>query len=125
MKKRGNLDSNNLSEGFVSYILSFTSPPDTCRSALVSSLFRSAADSDLVWEKFLPSDYEEIISRSVFPVVFSSKKELYFRLCNNPILVDDGNKVKFIHSFVSLIPHFMFGLSKEGLTGFQSQRVVP
>ncbi|KAF8388381.1 hypothetical protein HHK36_027047 [Tetracentron sinense] len=46
-----------------------------------------------MWERFLPSDYREIISRSVSPspVVFSSQKDLYFRLCSHPILLDEGN----------------------------------
>ncbi|KAF8388383.1 hypothetical protein HHK36_027049 [Tetracentron sinense] len=82
-----------LPEGCISHILSFTSPADACRLSLISSTFQSAAESDAVWERFLPSDYQEIISRSVSPptAVFSSKKDLYFRLCSHPILLDDGN----------------------------------
>ncbi|MCL7047655.1 hypothetical protein MKW94_019946 [Papaver nudicaule] len=85
----------NLLEGCVSAILSLTSPRDACRSCLVSSLFKSAAESDGVWEKFLPSGYREIISRSSsysginFP---SSKKQLYFRLVNDPLLIDGDHK---------------------------------
>ncbi|KAF8388370.1 hypothetical protein HHK36_027036 [Tetracentron sinense] len=81
-------------EGCKSKILSFTSPRDVCRSSLVSSNFRSAGESDIIWEKFLPSDYQDIISSSVSPspVVFCSKKDLYFRLCDSPILIDGGNK---------------------------------
>ncbi|XP_019054123.1 PREDICTED: putative F-box protein PP2-B12 [Nelumbo nucifera] len=74
----------------ISKIISFTSPLEACRSSAVSLIFRSAADSDSVWEKFLPSDYKNILSRSVSSVDFSSKKELYFRLCDDPILIDDG-----------------------------------
>ncbi|KAA8536793.1 hypothetical protein F0562_029271 [Nyssa sinensis] len=80
-----------LPEGCVSTILSLTSPPEACRSSLVSSIFRSAADSDVVWERFLPSDYRDIVSRSVTPLKFSSKQELFLSLCN-PILIDAGNK---------------------------------
>ncbi|KAF8394143.1 hypothetical protein HHK36_020349 [Tetracentron sinense] len=91
MEKGSTMD---LPEGCISNILSLTSPADACRSSLVSSIFRCASESDIVWEKFLPSDYKDIISRSFSPspVVFSSKKELYSRLCNNPILIDEGNK---------------------------------
>ncbi|KDP38872.1 hypothetical protein JCGZ_05029 [Jatropha curcas] len=80
-----------LPEGCVSKILSFTSPLDVCRSSLVSSDFRSAMDSDAVWERFLPVDYHDILSRLVTPLKFSSKKELYLRLCE-PVLIDAGRK---------------------------------
>ncbi|KAK6917108.1 Phloem protein 2-like [Dillenia turbinata] len=81
-------------EGCISTILSLTSPEDAIRLSLVASNFRSAADSDAVWEKFLPSDYEDLISRAVdFSsswLNFESKKDLYFRLCDSPLLIDDG-----------------------------------
>ncbi|XP_061994715.1 putative F-box protein PP2-B12 [Rosa rugosa] len=80
-----------LPEECIAHVLSLTSPKDACRSALVSSAFGSAAQSQVVWERFLPSDHRDIISRSVSPVTFSSNKELYFRLCDSPIFLDDGN----------------------------------
>ncbi|KAI7983008.1 F-box protein PP2-B15 [Camellia lanceoleosa] len=76
----------------VSTILSNTSPLDACSSLSVSSSFRSAANSDIVWERLLPFDYEDIVSRSVTPLKFSSKKEIFVCLCD-PILTDGGNKV--------------------------------
>ncbi|KAF8369754.1 hypothetical protein HHK36_032224 [Tetracentron sinense] len=81
-----------LPEECISNIISSTliSPGDACRSSLVSSIFKSVADSDLVWEKFLPSDLKEIISKSVSPVVSSSNKDLFLCLCNHPILIDEG-----------------------------------
>ncbi|XP_022746606.1 F-box protein PP2-B15-like [Durio zibethinus] len=83
------LDLNKLPVGCVSVILSLTSPPDACKSSLVSTTFQSAAESDLVWERFLPSDYREIVSKASNTFKFSSKKELYLLLCN-PVLVADG-----------------------------------
>ncbi|KAL4561135.1 hypothetical protein LXL04_033297 [Taraxacum kok-saghyz] len=80
-----------ISEGRVSHILSHTSPRDAGTASSISRGFKFFANSDAVWEQFLPADYQEIISRSVSPVVYSSKKELYFRLCDSPILIDDGN----------------------------------
>jgi hypothetical protein len=75
------------------HIMSLTSSPqDVCRVALVSSPVRSMADSDAVWEKLLPSNYEEILSRLVSPLLYSSKKELFSRLCK-PQLIDGGRKV--------------------------------
>ncbi|KAJ1417154.1 Phloem protein 2-like [Sesbania bispinosa] len=51
------------------------------------------ADSDPVWEKFLPFNYQGIVSKLVTPSSFpsSSKKELFVRLCK-PQLIDDGDK---------------------------------
>ncbi|KAK6917114.1 Phloem protein 2-like [Dillenia turbinata] len=78
----------------ISSILSLTSPEDAIRLSLVASNFRSAADSDAVWETFLPSDYKDIISRafdfSSSSLIFESKKDLYLRLCDSPLLIDDG-----------------------------------
>ncbi|XP_047946441.1 F-box protein PP2-B11-like [Salvia hispanica] len=74
----------------LSEILQRTSPADAMRFATISKASKSAADSDAVWDKFLPEDWPEIISRSVFPVVYSNNKELYFILCNSPILLDAG-----------------------------------
>ncbi|KAK9160561.1 hypothetical protein Syun_006902 [Stephania yunnanensis] len=91
-----------LPEGCVANIIALTSPLDACRSSAVSSVFKSAAESDIVWERFLPSDYEDIISRSSSASrssssghhlnMLSSKKELYFYLCEHPILIDGGTK---------------------------------
>ncbi|XP_059628699.1 putative F-box protein PP2-B12 [Cornus florida] len=87
-------DINALPENCIANLLSLTSPPETGRLSLVASTFRSAAGSDSVWERFLPSDYQDIISRasdSSQPVL-ASKKELYLRLSDHPIVIDGGSK---------------------------------
>ncbi|WOK95394.1 F-box protein PP2-B12 [Canna indica] len=78
-----------LPEGCVAHAIAFTSPGDACRSSAVSTAFRSAAFSDTVWECFLPDDHRSLLSRAVYPVEFSSKRELFFLLCDS-ILIDDG-----------------------------------
>ncbi|KAK1388472.1 putative SKP1 interacting partner 3-related family protein [Heracleum sosnowskyi] len=78
-----------LPEDCVSNIISFTSPADACKS--VSSFFTLAAESDLVWEKFLPTDYLHIVQKSVIPLEFSSRKELFLRLSESTI-IDGGRK---------------------------------
>ncbi|KAK7376340.1 hypothetical protein VNO78_34806 [Psophocarpus tetragonolobus] len=85
------LDFNNLPEGCIANVLSFTSPKDVCRLSLVSSTFRSAADSDAVWDRFLPSDYDTLISQSS-SFSLPSKKHLYLFLTQKPLLLDDGKK---------------------------------
>ncbi|XP_042501121.1 F-box protein PP2-B10-like [Macadamia integrifolia] len=96
MEEGSTVDIYFLPEGCISNIISLTSPRDACRSSVISSFFRSAADSDSVWERFLPSDYQQILSSSsVSPSpmsVFSSKKELYLHLCHDPLLIDRGTK---------------------------------
>ncbi|XP_010489737.1 PREDICTED: F-box protein PP2-B15 [Camelina sativa] len=82
-----------LPEACVANILSFTTPADTFTSSAVSSVFQLAGDSDLVWEKFIPSDYSHVVSRSNdHHRKFSSKKELYRYLCES-ILIDNGRKM--------------------------------
>ena len=93
-----------LPEDCVSTILFFTSPTDTFRSSMVSSTFRSAAESDFVWERFLPADYKDLVSRLDSPLTYAAMKELFYCLCN-PILIDGGRKVglnfEMIHYFQS------------------------
>ncbi|KAF7131510.1 hypothetical protein RHSIM_Rhsim09G0130600 [Rhododendron simsii] len=68
--------------------------------AVVGSTFKSAAESDAVWERFLPSQYKDIITRAVdFPNLtrsssssFASKKQLYLWLSDHPLLIDQGTK---------------------------------
>ncbi|XVF38041.1 hypothetical protein REPUB_Repub20aG0063600 [Reevesia pubescens] len=77
----------------VSLIISLTSPEDACRSALVSLALRSIADSDVVWERFLPCDYKEIISGSSSSSSLLSlrKKDLFSHLSLHPILIENGS----------------------------------
>ncbi|KAF4347312.1 hypothetical protein G4B88_030250 [Cannabis sativa] len=79
---------DSLPEGCVCLILSLTTPRDATRSSAVSTCLNSAAQSDVVWEHFLPTDYTDIISRSTSPLIFSSKKDLYLRL-NSRICVQN------------------------------------
>jgi len=109
-----------LPEECISSVMSFTSPPDACRSSSVSTSFRSVAESDAVWGSFLPPQYQSIISRSAdsSSLAFSSKKELYLRLCDHPLLIDDGRKVciciyirRLQRFVVSLCPHLTVPLT--------------
>ncbi|XP_073269548.1 putative F-box protein PP2-B12 [Primulina huaijiensis] len=86
-----------LPEDCLANVLALTTPKDVCRFSAVASTFRSAADSDGVWERFLPSDYRDIISRSIdgpdsLLRQVQSKKDLYLRLSDHPIIIDSGLK---------------------------------
>lgn len=80
---------NQLPEDCISSILSLTSPKAIVNFSLVSSFLRSVAASDFVWQTFLPSDCNQIMDKSVIPLNYSSKKELFVRLCNS-LLFDGG-----------------------------------
>ncbi|KAL8088620.1 hypothetical protein AgCh_038408 [Apium graveolens] len=91
-----------LPEDCISNIISFTSPADACKA--VSSTFTLAAKSDLVWDKFLPSDYLDIVHRSVIPLDSSSRRKLFFRLSHSTI-IDGGTKhfiLLFMHRFLEV-----------------------
>ncbi|XP_060671803.1 F-box protein PP2-B10 isoform X2 [Ziziphus jujuba] len=84
--------------GCISHIISCTSPKDACRSSLVCSRFRSATDSDLVWRKFLPHDYHQILSNSALAsssMDSLSKKKLFLHLSDNPIIIDSDKNTSF------------------------------
>ncbi|AES61146.1 putative phloem protein [Medicago truncatula] len=83
-----------LPEGCIAKILSHTTPVDSCRLSLVSNSFCSAAESDIVWDRFLPSDLISIVSdsqsaSSLF-TTSPSKKSLYLTLSDHPILINNG-----------------------------------
>ncbi|KAJ6758697.1 hypothetical protein OIU74_025365 [Salix koriyanagi] len=85
-----------LPESCIANVLSFTCPRDACRLSMVCSLFKSAEESDVVWERFLPLDYQSIISKSdassMLLASASSKKHLYLMLCEKPLIIEGGKK---------------------------------
>ncbi|KAL2463295.1 putative F-box protein PP2-B8 [Forsythia ovata] len=54
----------------------------------ISSSSNTVNETD--WDRLLPSDYEDIIARSVTPVAYATKKDLYLSLCDSPMLLDEG-----------------------------------
>ena len=88
-----------LPEECVAYAISLTTPGDACHSSVVSPTFRAAADSDAVWARFLPLDHADVLARADEPVavagcVGASKKELFLRLCDSPVLLDGATMVR-------------------------------
>ncbi|KAL4297371.1 hypothetical protein GQ457_12G001820 [Hibiscus cannabinus] len=86
-------------EECLSLLVSFTSPADACRLAMVCPALRSAVDCDAAWEMFLPSNYKSIISESSSSSSSSllslGKKELYFHLSSHPIVIQNGTMLQF------------------------------
>lgn len=102
------IDLQNLPEGCIANVVSLTTPRDACRLSLVSRSFKSASESDAVWDRFIPPETHTILSlQSPSSSVSSSpsspsstsnsksksKKELYLTLCDNPILIEQGKMV--------------------------------
>ncbi|KAG8501754.1 hypothetical protein CXB51_004784 [Gossypium anomalum] len=75
----GTLDLSALPLDCITLIISFTSPRDACRLSLVSTALNSATESDAA---LIPSSLS-----------FSSKKQLYLSLCENPLLIEAGRKI--------------------------------
>ncbi|WCJ44661.1 F-box family protein [Euphorbia peplus] len=91
----GDRHIQDLPEDMILKIFSSTSPRDTCRCSTVSSKFSDLLQSDTIWSSFLPSDFPSVISQSSDASLlnrFSSKKQLYLSLCDNPLIVDHGRK---------------------------------
>ncbi|WJX19578.1 hypothetical protein P8452_09247 [Trifolium repens] len=87
------INIDTLPNDCVSKILSYTSPIDVCRFSMVSSTLYSPANSNSIWKTFLPSDYDDILSRTINPFTLkscSSYKDLFYSLCQHPLLLDRG-----------------------------------
>ncbi|KAK2650781.1 hypothetical protein Ddye_018270 [Dipteronia dyeriana] len=71
--------------GCIAAVISFTSPRDACRLACVSTTFRTAADSDVVWECFLPPEHSPSLS---FWLDHESGKKCYMISARELIIKD-------------------------------------
>ncbi|AES61128.1 putative phloem protein [Medicago truncatula] len=83
---------DELPEGCIATILSRTTPIDVGRFSVLSKIFRFAADSDDVWNHFLPSDISSILSQSPALSNIPTKKALYHALSDRPIIINHGQK---------------------------------
>ncbi|KAF8392015.1 hypothetical protein HHK36_022355 [Tetracentron sinense] len=74
-------------------------------------------DSNAFWERFLPPDYQESISSwdCASLVDTLSMKDIYFLLCFQPILIDDG-KMSFVLDELSKKKRFMIGARNLSIT---------
>ncbi|XP_029129526.1 LOW QUALITY PROTEIN: F-box protein PP2-B11-like [Cajanus cajan] len=83
----------------IANILCGTTPADACRLSLVSKVFRSAAESDVVWERFLPSDIYQfpLLLNYGYAYAYAPKKALYLALANRPIIIEQGTKSFQLH----------------------------
>ena len=73
----------------ISALIARTGPRDACRAAVVSPTFHTAADSDIVWNSFLPSNLPLSALGELSPLS-PSKKALFMQLFDGPVLLADG-----------------------------------
>ncbi|KAH9310905.1 hypothetical protein KI387_025940, partial [Taxus chinensis] len=85
------LTLGDLPESCLSRILELTTSKDIGRIQVLSHAFKSAGESDFVWEKMFPPQCRQLLERACEPLRFNSKKELYLRLCK-PVSIDNGTK---------------------------------
>ncbi|GLJ25659.1 hypothetical protein SUGI_0491490 [Cryptomeria japonica] len=81
----------DLQENCLTRVLEFTTPKDVCRLSVFCHTLESAANSNCVWEKMVPSHYRDLLARANRPLQYNSKKELYFKLCEQ-VSIDNGTK---------------------------------
>ncbi|KAK1380768.1 hypothetical protein POM88_027512 [Heracleum sosnowskyi] len=98
-------------QAFMEEVVSRMNPVNACRLSVVAKSFQSAAESDAVWERLLPNDYEEILCRvdSLPDIYFASKKDLYL------FLIDkwSGKKCFMIPISIKLYPEVDWNPSYE------------
>ncbi|TVU50111.1 hypothetical protein EJB05_01468, partial [Eragrostis curvula] len=83
----------DLPEACLAYAISLTSPSDACRCAVVSPFFRAAADSDHVWQRFIPKDLEAVL-QSLPLAKTARKKDAYIGLCDDVFPVDGDSRCR-------------------------------
>ncbi|KAF7069588.1 hypothetical protein CFC21_075202 [Triticum aestivum] len=97
MKQSRKESGQEVPEECLAKVIGLTSPADACRATAVSAAFQSAADSDAVWERFLPLDCDAVLERAVHLVDSSSKKELFMDLSDDHVLLDGGKRSFGLH----------------------------
>ncbi|KAL3687558.1 hypothetical protein R1sor_013867 [Riccia sorocarpa] len=83
----------DLPEGVLVTIFGNLSRPEVARLSTVCRSFAEAAKSDLLWEKWLPPDFD-IIAENAYggPLQYDSLKELYELFNQHVVLGDEGHQ---------------------------------
>lgn len=92
-------------EKFTQEILSRTTPGDVVRMSLVSKSFQASADSDVVWDRFIPPDHSKRLLHRYRDWSFDSSREIYFFLCT---FGDEDIPNRIMVNFSFLFSLFLF-----------------
>ncbi|XP_058780634.1 F-box protein PP2-B11-like [Vicia villosa] len=114
-----------LPEACIASIISHTTPIDACRLSLVSKTFRSAADSDTVWNKFLQSDtgfMDHVIKHALTPANIRTKKALYMFLCDGPTIIHHRLKVFLLFTIYFYANYYFLKMESFEIQSFQLVR---
>ncbi|XVE64175.1 hypothetical protein DITRI_Ditri07aG0080600 [Diplodiscus trichospermus] len=75
---------DDVPESCISSIFLYLDPPEICKLASLSRVFRGASLADFVWETKLPSNYRYLVKKVLGQSPESlSKKEIYAKLCRS------------------------------------------
>ena len=97
--KRKQLCSNlELPKECMREIVSWLNPKEWCKGCAVSQKSLEACESNENWVTFLPLDWLAILPRTSAHLHFTSLKQLYLHLSDNPILIDDNSMVLSLFS---------------------------
>ena len=82
-------------------------PVAVCRVAAVCQAFHAASDTDALWACFLPHDLPQFADAELSPPP-ASKKELFMRLSDGPVLLADGLTVRGSAEFLFTYTEYMY-----------------
>ncbi|XP_022767193.1 F-box protein PP2-A15-like isoform X1 [Durio zibethinus] len=82
----------DIPESCVACVFTYLTPPEICNLARLNRAFRGAASSDSVWEKKLPSNYQDLLELMPPERYKNLSKKDIFALLSHAIPFDDGNK---------------------------------
>ncbi|KAK1369077.1 F-box domain-containing protein [Heracleum sosnowskyi] len=89
-----------LPEECILEVVSRTGPMEACRLSVVSKRFLSAAESNILWQRLLPSDYQQLLNRSdasFRKIKFAHKKDLFLFLIGNHVIIDGNTLCFWLH----------------------------
>nr|XP_017230904.1 PREDICTED: putative F-box protein PP2-B12 isoform X1 [Daucus carota subsp. sativus] len=88
-----------LPEEIIEEVVSLIGPMEACRLSVVCKRFLSAAESNTVWERFLPSDYQQFLDRadSLPNIKFAHKKDVFLFLIGNHVIFDGNTLCFWLH----------------------------
>ena len=108
-----------LPEEIIEEVVSLIGPMEACRLSVVCKRFLSAAESNTVWERFLPSDYQQFLDRadSLPNIKFAHKKDVFLFFIGNHVIFD-GNTLVIPSYFLIVYPlYYCLAKLKSSETG--------
>lgn len=111
----------DIPESCVACVFTYLTPPEICNLARLNHAFRGAASSDSVWEKKLPSNYQDLLDLLPPERYQNLSKKDIFALLSRPVPFDDGNKELWLDRVTGRV---CISISAKGMaiTGIEDRR---